>query len=112
MAAGTILATGIMGCWALNVLGLTGDFAVVLRTSGVVYLAVYVLGTSIVSSWLLFRVLVWKPSHEYLRPLCSAFFALSLWSADYSECRNRNQWVGKPPFSLLFTLCGDDIQRL
>lgn len=88
MAAGIILATGIMGCWALNVLGLTGEFVVVLSTSGVVYLAVHVLVTSIVSCWLLFRVLVWKPSYEYLRPLCSALFALSLWSVDYGECGN------------------------
>lgn len=85
VGAGATLATGIMGVWALNVLGLTGEFVVVLSTPGVVYLAAYVLVTSIVSCWLLFRVLVWKPSYEYLRPLCSAFFALSLWSVDYSE---------------------------
>eukprot|EP00903_Cladosiphon_okamuranus_P010542 g9972.t1 len=83
VAAGTILATGIMGCWALNVLGLTGEFKLVLSTSGIVFLGAYVLVTSITSCWLLFRVLVWKPSLEYLRPLCSAFFALSLWSVDY-----------------------------
>lgn len=87
VAAGAILGTGIMGTWALNVQGLTGDFVVTLSTSGIAYLAVYVLATSVVSCWLLFRVLVWKPSTEYLRPLCSAFFAISLWSVDYSEFR-------------------------
>lgn len=94
-----------MGCWALNVLGLTGDFVVVLSTSGIVYLAVYVLATSIVSCWLLFRVLVWKPSYEYLRPLCSTFFALSLWSVDYSEYGTVKilKSAGMPPFLMFFS---------
>lgn len=85
--AGAILATGILGCWAVNMLGLTGDFVLVWKTQGIVLLAVYLLATSIVSCWLLFRVLVWKPSYEYLRPLCSVFLALSLWSVDLCECR-------------------------
>lgn len=85
VAAGTILTAGVMGSWGLHVMGLTGEFKVVLSSSGVVYMAVYVLVASIVSCWLLFRVLVWKPSYEYLRPLCSSFFALSLWSTYYGE---------------------------
>ncbi|CAB1120616.1 unnamed protein product [Ectocarpus sp. CCAP 1310/34] len=85
VAAGTILAMGILGCWALNVLGLTGEFMVVWRTSGIVVLAFYLLTTSIVSCWLLFRVLVWKPSYECLRPLCSVIFAISVWVACKSE---------------------------
>lgn len=71
----------------MNVLGLTGDFVVAWNTGGIVMLALYLLLTSIVSCWLLFRVLVWKPAYEYLRPLCSVFFALSLWSVDYREYR-------------------------
>jgi len=85
VAAGTVLATGIMGCWALNVLGLTGDFVLVWRKGAIVMLALFLLLTSVVSCWLLFRVLVWKPAFEYLRPLCSVFFALSLWSVDHRE---------------------------
>ncbi|CAN0079485.1 unnamed protein product, partial [Scytosiphon promiscuus] len=80
--AGTMLAMGTLGCWAVNMLGLTGDFVLVWKTQGIVLLAVYLLAMSIVSCWLLFRVLVWKPSYEYLRPLCSVFLALSLWSVD------------------------------
>lgn len=80
------MATGILGCWAINTLGLTGDFVLVWKTQGIILLALYLLATSIVSCWLLFRVLVWKPSYEYLRPLCSVFFALSLWSVDLCEC--------------------------
>lgn len=60
---------------------------VVWRTSGIVMLAFYLLVTSIVSCWLLFRVLVWKPSYEYLRPLCSVVFAISVWSVDLCESR-------------------------
>lgn len=104
VASGIILATGIMGCCALNVLGLTGEFTVVLSTSGIVSLGAYVLVTSIVSCWLLFRVLVWKPSLEYLRPLCSAFIAFCLWSVDYSEYRTRTRSNGAKVLSLFALL--------
>eukprot|EP00752_Nemacystus_decipiens_P008609 g7688.t1 len=101
VAAGVILTTGIMGVWSLNVMGLTGEFVVILSTPGMACLATYALVTSILSSWLLFRVLVWKPSLEYLRPLCSAFFALSLWSVDY---------MGKA-FALVFGHAEDGLER-
>ncbi|CAM9567246.1 unnamed protein product [Ectocarpus sp. 12 AP-2014] len=102
VAAGTILAMGILGCWALNVLGLTGEFMVVWRTSGIVMLAFYLLVTSIVSCWLLFRVLVWKPSYEYLRPLCSVVFAISVWSVDL---------FGKT-IAITFEYAGDGLGRV
>ncbi|CBN75796.1 hypothetical protein Esi_0181_0025 [Ectocarpus siliculosus] len=116
VAAGTILAMGILGCWALNVLGLTGEFMVVWRTSGIVVLAFYLLVTSIVSCWLLFRVLVWKPSYEYLRPLCSVVFAISLWSADLLQrgsidCHVCVQAVGKT-IAITFEYTGDGLGRV
>ncbi|CAM9981754.1 unnamed protein product, partial [Pylaiella littoralis] len=83
IAAGTVLATGVMGCWILNVLSLTGGFVLVWRTSGIMFLAFFTLLVSIVSCWLLFRVLVWKPSYEYLRAVGSGFFAISIWSVDH-----------------------------
>lgn len=87
VCAGVLLAIGIMSTWVLHVLGLTGDFVVVWRVWPIFGLALFTLVASILSCWLLFRMLVWKPSHEPLRPLCSLVFALALWWIDHCTYR-------------------------
>lgn len=90
LSAGVLLATGLIISWVFNVLAMTGDFVVVWRSWVVVVISLVALVMSITSSWLLFRLLVWKATEEWLRPCCSAFVATTVWVVDFGECQRQN----------------------
>lgn len=85
LGAGIILGTGIFCCWCISVAGLEGDFIVVWKPWPVVSLAMYQLMLGVTSSWMMFRLLVWKPANEMYRMMCALFMALASWSIDYCE---------------------------
>lgn len=85
LAAGALLAVGIMVSWVFNVLAIAGDFVVVWRVWVVVLLGIVDLLMSILSCWVLFRVLVWKASEEQLRLLCALLLATTVWIVDFRE---------------------------
>lgn len=85
ITAGAVLAIGLMGSWLLNSLAKSGRFILAWDPLNTVLLGLFALACGIMSSWLLFRVLVWKSAAELLRPLCSIFLAISMWAVDFGE---------------------------
>lgn len=81
-----MLAIGMLGSWVMNVLAMRGDFYVVWLPGPLALLVLGTLASSIMCCWLLFRILVWKPSDMLLRPLCSIVVALCSWAMDFCEC--------------------------
>ncbi|CAM9868223.1 unnamed protein product [Laminaria digitata] len=85
VVAGVIMAAGAILTWALHIVALSGEFVVVWKAWPITFLVASMLVFSVTATWLLFRVLVWKPAHEQLRPMCAAFMGCFVWTTTFRE---------------------------